>query len=298
MRCGAFARLARLAYASALLTASTVKAEPGQGAPPTAPVAAASGCPELPSEPRTDEERVQSAFARYECLFDRGQYAECLPVIEGACHLMDPARCLFNLATVHYALLHCETALGYYREYLDKAPYDDGRDQALSALEDLNRVCGFHDASGASPATGSVSEPSTAVLDTPNGVSTPPVVSTPQQLAASDLRPVSNHRVLAYSLLGAGAATAIASGLFAIYGQRVDADYDERLRRVGHWRDSEFDSLDANGRRYNTFALVFLGSSAALIGAGTTLLVLDARANGSLLVGSTGLPSVSYQGRF
>lgn len=308
----------------ALLLAPRALAEPSAGAHG----AGVSSCPELAGDAVSDAERLNAAFARYQCLFEREQYDACLPIIEQACPFMAPERCSYNRATVHYALGHCEAALEHYRAYLDQAPYDEGRESALTVLAELRARCGTR-ADAVSPGGAVTRDAALASIRTPtstaSALSIVPALSS-DAVASSEFAATSDSaaasgaaldasdtrasawasskssppppRTVPYVLLGAGAALAIASSLFALQGRRTDAEFETRLRRRGPYRDPEFDTLDANGDLYNALAWVTLGGSIAAFGVGGTLLVLGAPGDGAASVRFSAGPSVSYQGAF
>jgi hypothetical protein len=245
-------------------------------------------------------------FERFQCLYDAGQYQACLPVLEEACKLRDAPRCLYNFALVHHSLFHCVAAVGYYEAFLARDPYDAARDQAISALNELRAFCAEPEAAHvvlpSSP--GAIvplpeSAPAAAPLHTAALAAVPLHTAALAAVPRSPLRDdTSPRRVLAFATLGAGAATAIATAVFAAYGQRTESDINERAQQNDRLKDGEAKALERNGQRYNTLAWAFLGSSVALLGTSATLFVLDANATQSLDVSTDGALSVRYRGSF
>jgi hypothetical protein len=291
-------RLARLRFTvatmgAAVLVAAGARAEPGsEVAAPGPAVAAGAACAPVPAELENGAPRVDALFQRFQCLFDAQAYQDCLPVLEQACSLTDSPRCLFNLALVHHALLHCEAAVGYYEAYLERDPYDAGRDEALSALADLRGICGKHEPAPLLPpaSVGAIPPVQGAVPAPAAAVEPVPTAAVPDGM--------STRRVLAYTTLAAGAATSVATAVFAVYGKRAESDVVERAAQNEQVRDAEAAAIDSNGHQYNTLAWIFLGSSVALLGTSVTLFVIDANAQQSVSVGAEGFASVRYQGRF
>jgi hypothetical protein len=249
----------------------------------------------MPGEALQGEARADALFERFQCLFDTRQYQASLPVLDEACQLRDTPRCLYNLALVHHSLFHCELAVRYYEAYLMRDPYDPAREQALSSLTELRGFCGAPESEPLSPPASLGILP----LGENAGAAAPAraaaLAPVPQALLPDSGSP---RRVLAFATLGAGAATAIATAVFAVYGQRAESDVVERAERTQKQKDAEAEALEHNGHRYNTLAWVFLGSSVALLGTSATLFYLDAKATQSVSVSSEGAFSVRYRGSF
>jgi hypothetical protein len=286
--------MARLVTLSAAVTLFGAPALAQDGKP--APIA---HCPPSPEPSLQGQERAEALSRRFECLFAAGEYQGCLPVLDEACRLTDAPRCLFNLALVHQALFHCELAASYYEAYLSRDPYDAPRDEAVAALNELRRICGQPEQEPTPPppaenAIQPLDERALVVAPEPPAA----IVPAPPSPVVPRESPGRVRKVLAFSTLGAGVATTIATAVFAGYGRRAQSDVVARTNDNGRVRDAEVSALDDNGRRYNTFAWVFLGSSVALLGTSVTLFVLDAQAEHSLDVAAEGALSVRYWGRF
>lgn len=299
------ARLLRLSGAAALLVTTTALAQTAGDSPhdsgraPAPPLPQQGQCPPAPDESLQGPARSGALLQRFRCLFDAGQYHACLPVLDEACKLTDAPRCLYSKAVVHHALYHCELAVSYYEAYLSRDPYDSVRDEAVSALTELRRIC--NQPALAPPAAAPLEigirpldeQPRVSAPAAPEAIAFTPAPSPPPAAHESSSSP---RRLLAFATLGAGAATAVATAVFASSGQRAEEDFEARRRaRV---EDDETSALDHNGKRYNTFAWVFLGSSVALLGTSVTLFVLDAQAEESLDISTEGSLSVRYRGSF
>lgn len=289
-----------LSVALMLLTTPVLaqQADPTQGNEPEP----AAQCPPAPEPSLQGRARAEALSRRFECLFAAGQYQACLPVLDEACKLTDAPRCLYSLAVVHHALFHCELAASYYESYLSRDPYDSVRDEAVSALNELRRICGQPES--APPPPSPAAEDAIHPLDehasvaAPQAAFVPPPVFAPTPAPTPRERPSPVRKVLAFSTLGAGVATAVATAVFASYGQRAESDINVRARMLDNVADDEARALDENGKRYNTLAWVFFGSSVALLGASVTLFVLDAQSEQSLDVATDGSLSVRYRGSF
>ncbi|MET0413357.1 MAG: hypothetical protein ABW217_18765 [Polyangiaceae bacterium] len=294
----------RLSGAAALLVASTAAAQTDGEAPQgnePARVVAQGQCPPAPDESLQGPARSEALLRRFRCLFDAGQYHACLPVLDEACKLTDAPRCLYSKAVVHHALYHCELAVSYYEAYLSRDPYDSVRDEAVSALTELRRICAQPEpAPPAAAPVESAIEPLGGQGSPITAAPAPTLAFTPAASSAPVTRkgPSPVRKVLAFSTLGAGVASAVATAVFASYGQRAESDIVARAEQNGMLRDDEARALDDNGKRYNTLAWVFLGGSVALLGTSVTLFVLDARAEQSLDISTEGSLSVRYRGSF
>jgi hypothetical protein len=300
------ARWLRISSAAALLVTSTAVAQTGGDAPQSdepagaAPLYEQGQCPSAPDESVQGPARSEALLRRFRCLFDAREYHACLPVLDEACKLTDAPRCLYSKAVVHHALYHCELAVSYYEAYLSRDPYDSVRDEAVSALTELRRICGQPAPAPVAPSPiESAIQPlgEQATPDPPSPAPAVTLAAAPGTRPLTHDSPSSARKVLAFATLGAGAATAVATAVFASSGQRAEADFEARSRGKTE-PDDEARALDDNGKRYNTLAWVFLGGSVALLGTSVTLFVLDAQAQESVGVSTDGAFSVRYRGSF
>jgi hypothetical protein len=250
------------------------------------------------------------AFVRAQCLFEHEDYEACLSALENACIHGNSARCHFNFAAVHHALLHCERAQEYYRDYLDADPYDEGHEQAVEALDELNAVCGDVQqrpsmvAPTKSASSSEQSEPTRrpspagrelAAHSPPSALRAP--VPIDGQRHASSPRPW--REAAALSLLGAGGATTVATVLAALSGRRANDDIESLQNRSGgqlDTRSAEAVALDRNGRTYNSLAWVLGVSSAVLLSAGGSLMLWETLEDSVFVVASP--PQVEVGVRF
>lgn len=293
------APLASISVAAALLATSSALAQTGDPSP-GGNTEQAARCPAAPDAVLQGSARSEALLQRFRCLFDAGQYQACLPVLDEACELTDAPRCLYSKAVVHHNLFHCEQAVSYYEAYLSRDPYDSVREEAVSALTELRRICGQP---APAPPTPAGVEPAIQPLDEPASIAAPAqpsaIALTPARLPPPPIvREPSWRKVLAFSTLGAGVASGIATGVFASSGQRAESDITARAKETNRVKDAETRALDDNGRRYNTLAWVFLGGSVALLGTSVTLFVLDAQAEEAVSVSTEGALSVRYRGTF
>jgi hypothetical protein len=316
-------RVRRWHAAGAILIGLLQTASAGaQGPRATSPTPDARGpCSAPPSaEPRTAAEEARALYQQFECHFARAEYSECLAYIERACHLTSSPSCLLNLGAVHHALMHCSLARGYYEQFLDRAPYDDGGDEAKGALHEIQAACPSHEAA---PAQATPPDPSTGDVIRPLPVASGPLRSgAPQQpqrptspapavrayssassdALAFDVASVTpTRRALAWSLLGAGAATAVSTLLLGSYGMRAESDFDARDRHngaLGLAGDSELRAIDRRGRRYNDLMIGVGAASGLLLAAGSTLLLIDLGGSAELAISASGAPGVDLRRSF
>jgi hypothetical protein len=184
---------------------------------------------------------------------------------------------------------------------------------ARNALEELEGACPRPAASAASAAAGDEIAP-----PPPGAQATSPAPAAaaasgrvpPAAPADSDTGQQSQSHALAWSLLGAGAASLTATVVLATYGAQAERDYEERARRIApaaRNTDAELRAIDERGHRSNRAALVLGVLSGLLTGTGATLWLTggwqpseqpDESASGlSLQLSPDGALS-SYSGRF
>jgi hypothetical protein len=234
---------------------------------------------------------------------------------------------LLNLGAVHHALMHCQLARSYYQQYLDRTPYDEDVSAARNALEELERAC-----PQATPVTeGLTQRASVPVIVLESGPLEPlPTAGNPRRESVtthtapgvpsdavppgvpSDAVPAQRapDRLLAWSLLGAGAASLAGTVVAAAYGARAERDYEARARAMAapaRATDAELRAIDDRGHRYNQLALVLGVLSGALTGVGATLWLTEGLTEGSrpesaagaqLEVAPDGTAKLSYSGSF
>ncbi|HTV20746.1 MAG TPA: tetratricopeptide repeat protein [Polyangiaceae bacterium] len=271
----------------------------------TPPLTGARTGARSPRAPLTRDQRIQSLYQRFECHFERKQYAECLPYLEQACLLTDSPRCLLNLGAVHHALMHCQRARSYYEQYLSRSPYDAEGDEARDALDELNRACGAGGATALAPEPPAELPIDPAVVpaltaESPSGLprwdTTPGTATHPVR----DQRSSHDDRMITWSLFGAGAIALTGTLVAAGYGVRAERDY-ERLDRQNGDLDAASDprlrAIDRRGRRYNHVMLGLGAASGLLLGAGTTVWLLDLGSDTALDVSADGA-RLQYRGRF
>jgi hypothetical protein len=314
--------LLALSLAAAWSQRAQAQPESAGCAPPAAAAAAAS-------KGASTEEQVAALYQSFACHFARKEYAACLPYLEQACRLTDSPRCPLNLGAVHHALMHCQLARGYYQQYLDRSPYDEDVEAARHALEELERACPRSaaersaDAAEVGGRAGTVEEAGLPALP-PSHIAALPtrpdsagaLAASPGQRTATPVDAPSTERrqqshVLAWSLLGAGAASLTATVVLATYGARAERDYEARAAQLpppARSTDAELRTIDERGERSNQAALVLGVLSGLLTGTGATLWITDgwrgaedhaqSTAGLSVFVSPDGTALSSYSGSF
>jgi hypothetical protein len=230
--------------------------------------------------------------------FEAGEYAAAVPLLEQAYALTHSPRYLLNLAIAHHYLDECALALRYYEEYLDRDPRAERRAEATTAIEQLKPICG-------------APEPDAAPAPTPTPVTAS--AAAPRAIAPDASPPITDEhagrggtrRIVAWSLLGAGAATTIASVAAAVLALNAKADREALQRAVppgltwdafgGRSRDA---GLEDAFHRDPILTWVFAGSSLFLLGTGGALWLMDTGPHGSVSLTATGYPGVRYDGTF
>lgn len=261
-------------------------------------------------------ERVAALYQSFECHFARKEYAACLPYLEQACQLTDSPRCLLNLGAVHHALMHCQLARHYYQQYIDRTPYDEDVTAARSALEELERACPQSHVPASPPVLDTPpaapgiapAGPLPAPLDESSASAPAPAPERTAPASAGGREPV-----LAWALLGAGAASLTATVVLAAHGARAERDYEARARSLeppARSSDGELRAIDERGERSNRLALALGLVSGLLTGAGATLWLKDTWLTEeepadeppvgglSLTIAPDGTALSSYSGRF
>jgi hypothetical protein len=118
--------------------------------------------------------------------------------------------------------------------------------------------------------------------------------SPPERRLASE-RP----KTLSWLLLGAGSASALATAVAGLSMSRADADLARRARAGVVYPSTETKALDASRRRYQGWVWGFGVGAVALLGAGTTLLLVDPALPPYLSVSlAPGLAMVGYDASF
>lgn len=220
-------------------------------------------------------------------LFEQQRYAEALPLLERAHVLSSAPRHVFNLATAHHWLGHCPSARDYFERYLREEPQGPGAAAAHAALDELYQRCGR------------VSvlphfEPTPA---------SPPPLRAPHIVAAapapSVAAPMRSPSVLAWSLIGVGAALGVASVSSLVLMERAEHDVERRARRAPEdgWT-AEARALMKNGDRYATLSAAFGVSALACVGAGVTLQLLAPSDGEAVTVALGDAALVQYRARF
>ena len=274
--------------------------------------------------PAGDGSAINELFTEFHCWLSIQRYRPALAALESACGLADEPECLFDRAYVHHALIeveadreseNCRISRENYERYLARDPYDTYCDEARSALDELNRICApaprpaslpvkwDPDVIGAIEGSTGLAKASAAPFE-PFQATQKPSETIPEQKAAG-----AELRAAAWILLGAGAAAGVATGVSLATTLQVDSQLKAGRQTLDPITGDPSGKLDPDSRenqaldqsryRYRDLTLVFGGSTLLLLGAGVTLLVLDAGSEGSLSFGAPGgLPGVSYGGAF
>jgi hypothetical protein len=287
---------------------------------------------EASATPRTQDEEVAALYGAFECHFSRQEFAACLPLLEKACSLTHSPRCFLNLGAVHHALMQCEPARGFYQEYLLRVPYDEEGDDARKALEELSMACPQVESAAAdkpeleasiltpdllphgthnepSPGPGAAPSPSDGALPPPAGLPLKPSddpqidrraapLEVRRDATARDSR--ETQRIVAWSLLGAGAASAVSMALAAGYGARAARDFDQRFEQSGRnlTNSPELRAIDRRGAQYDDLAVTFGITSGVLFGAAAACWWLDLGLDSDVAISGDGSARVRYRGTF
>jgi hypothetical protein len=261
---------------------------------------------------------INELFTEFHCWLSIQRYRPALAALETACGKADEPECLFDRAYVHHALIeveadreseNCRISRENYERYLARDPYDTYCDEARSALDELNRICApaprptsppakwDPDVIGAIEGSAGLAKVSAGSVhpfqgaDEPSGTTGEPTTTDGAKLRAA-----------AWILLGAGAAAGVATGVSWAATLQVDSQLKARTNELsGNLDPKDADNLwlDESRHRYRDLTLVFGGSTLLLLGAGVTLLVLDASSENTLSFGAPGgLPGLSYGGAF
>jgi len=244
------------------------------------------------------EEHALELLQQAKAHFADGEYAAAVPLLEQAYTLTHSPRYLLNLAIAHHYLDECAPALRYYQEYLRSDPLGERRAEATTAVEQLQPICGAPEPDAA---PGPASLPPTTALAVPHALepaTTPPITQ-------DHSGPDRTRRIVAWSLLGAGAATTVASVATAVLALNAKADREALQHSVPPgqtWDEfggrSEDDSLQDTLHRNQILTWVFAGSSVFLLGTGGALWLMDAGPHGSVSLTASGYPGLRYDGTF
>jgi hypothetical protein len=258
-------------------------------------------------QPRQDEaeERAARLLQQAKERFAEGDYQSSVSLLEEAYALTHSPRFLMNLGVAHHYLNECETALGYYRQYLQADPRGDLRAEATAAVERLEPICGGK------------SEPRAAdVGAAPNPPPAPVALShSPAQPSAAALfHPPPPTRVgerapwvgvSRWMLLSAGAATAVGSvtlGLLALHAKSARESLQRSLPPGQTWDDfagkSRDTELQRGLRRDQLWCWVFAGSSVLFSGTAGALWLIDSGPRGSVGFSADGFAGLQYERQF
>ena len=267
-----------------------------QGSPPQQ-----NSSPPPPDEAEARAERLlQQAKAR----FAEGDYQASVSLLEEAYALTHSPRFLMNLGVAHHYLNECETALGYYRQYLQADPQGALHAEASTAIEQLDPICGQKakpPVADLGPAPNTVPALVTPISPpaqpaAPAAVSPPPPTGVPE--------PAPSVGATTWLLIGAG-ATAVGSltmGLLAVHAKHERESLQRSVPPGQTWdefadkaRDAE---LQQNMHQDQVWCWVLAGSSVILAGTAGALQLIHAGPQGSIAFATDGFPSLQYQRQF
>lgn len=277
--------------------------EPGSEPSSEEPAAASPPAPELN---RLAAEQATTLVRKAAELFHAGQAANAIPLLEEAYEISGWQGCLLNLAMAHHSLGQCEVARDHYQRYLDGEPYTERLAEVISALAELHERCGV----GSPPAPASLERPPPATEPDipqflhpkpPKESNTAPLLGAPKvaRYEPAALPPPAGNdealQIAKWSLLGAGAMTAIAATVFALAAQRKNAEADHFGRFSAG--DPRAQDIHSTGVLYNRLTLGFGIGTGLLWGAGGALWLIE-RDESAEGISAQDNVLVRYRGRF
>jgi tetratricopeptide (TPR) repeat protein len=295
-----------VALTLALLVALPAAAEPALEAPapasPSSEPPAPAGEEAATAPARTPSSPAHELFLEAESRYDAGDYAGALQLLRESYELATPELrigLLFSLAQAYRQLDRCEEARDHYAEYLTSsraksAAVAQRRDDARYYWQKMNAECPVSAGTpnGASPSVSSLA-PVPALAPR----------AEPVPASAPDHSGPSTNQIVAWSLFGVGGAAAAGSVIFALASSRAESDV-EHLARAGVSYDAVVRPREEDGRLYEKYALIFVGSAVFCGGVGAALLLLEepreapAPALGFNIDPSGGSFRLDYQGSF
>jgi tetratricopeptide (TPR) repeat protein len=211
--------------------------------------ALAQPSPPSPPGPLPEAEAVARARALYadgSRQYDLREYAKAIEAFRKAYDLYPQPLFLFNIGQAYRQLGDCDSARGFYRNYLVKIPAADNRDQVERFLAEMDRCVRAREEAGAHPAS-------------------PPVAPS---------RGGGKLRL-------AGMITAGAGGVLAAIGVKFSLEASAKAGEIedaceGGCDSAYVEDLDRAGRNAERNALVLYGVGGAAIAAGAGMLVYSA----------------------
>jgi tetratricopeptide repeat protein len=244
---------------------------------------------------------------RIDELFERGDYAAALPLMEQAYARSGAPRWLYNLGAVHHALGDCVAALEHYQRYVRSGPGAEGRAAATAAISNLQPICGTSEGERqnelAAVELDAVPATSASLEAEPDGSA-----HAPASVDAAGDEHSSTKAVVGWSLLGAGAATGVTALVSLVLARAAVSSLNELGReaaersRAGETYDvccaTRGRELESERDRYSTLTPILGVGSLVLLATGATLLVLDLDEQRSFSLGASGPLSAQYRLRF
>jgi hypothetical protein len=294
------------ALVAAMAQAPSVRAEEpaaGSQAPlGVAPVPLDSPAqPGSPPQQNEAEERAERLLQQAKARFAEGDYQASVSLLEEAYTLTHSPRFLMNLGVAHHYLNECETALGYYQQYLQADPQGGLHAEASAAIEQLEPICGQKakpPVADLGPAPNTL--PALVAPGPPAQTAAPAPFSPPTSVP----EPAPSVSASQWLLIGAGAAAvgSLTMGLLAVHAKHERESLQQSVPPGQTWDEFAGKSRDAelqqNLHRDQVWCWVFAGSSVLLAGTAGALHLLDAGPKGSLAFAADGFPSLQYQRQF
>jgi hypothetical protein len=256
------ARAAPSALALLVIACGATWTAPVQAqAPPDASASSDAGAPHPVAAPAA---LARTLYDRARTEYEAERYAVALGLLRQAYVLSPAPGLLFDIAQCERKLGRCHEARATYGEYA-RQEADPARRTRAERLRDTLSDC-------AAPAT-----PAPAPAPSPSPPPRPPLTKPPRPAAAkpSSTAPGASRSAPAlsiakWSLLAAGAAASAFTVYFVLDARSASSD----ISNAREW-NSELSDREERGKRSAALAWVFGGASAALLGSGLALHLLD-----------------------
>lgn len=219
-------------------------------APSNTAETAESDAGEIDDLPEAKKEKLLELLQTARDEYSNGNYEEVVPRMKRAYELHPDPEFLFRIALSHERMENTDSAIRYYKRYLDEKPDTDKRGRVERSLTQLRDDSTAED--------GSRTEDPTATAES-SGEEQSPV---DQQEASAE-----SSRTLPIALTAAGAALALGSVTFGILSARAKSDLDSLYHEESEYSGfDKFEQIEQKTRQKNLYTGLAVASGLAAAG--------------------------------
>jgi hypothetical protein len=238
------------------------------------PVGGTARAMQLSPQQRSDMKQHYEKATR---AYDVGKYQEAIEEYQKAYEIGGDPAMLYNIAQAYRLNDQPSEAIRFYRRYLQRQPSARNREDVERKVSDLERVA--EERRKAAAAAAPVVAPAAPAPAPPPEVVVPlnpaPVVAAPPEMPAQPPEEAAAsrrvHRIVGWSLIGAGAIAGGAAGYFAsVAKSKADKISAESRSDVPLVFDP---AVERNGKNANLATIIFASTGAAAVVAGVIVLL-------------------------